>query len=208
MGDPKKQHKAYTSPLKRWDKEKIELERALVKTYGLRRKKELWGLEALLRRIRSRAKNLIAKKDANEEKIILQKLHKLGVIRANATLDDVLSLQIQQILERRLQTIIHKSNFANTPKQARQFIVHGHVEVDGIKVTAPSYWVSLEEQSKISFKPKSSLNVTFKKIEKKTKEQIAAEKVEAERKTKLEEIALDAEEAVGLGEKVEEIKKT
>ncbi|MBI2110511.1 hypothetical protein HYT51_01905, partial [Candidatus Woesearchaeota archaeon] len=76
-----KQRRTYTAPLKRWDKEKIELERGLVKNYGLRRKKELWRLEALLRRFRSRAKKLIATRDATEEKILLQKLHKLGIIK-------------------------------------------------------------------------------------------------------------------------------
>lgn len=203
MGDPGKQRRKFTAPLKRWDKEKIELERGLVKNYGIRRKKELWRLEALLRRFRSRAKKLIAKHDPTEEKVLLQKLHKLGLIRPSSTLDDVLSLQIHNILDRRLQTLVHRSNLANSPLQARQFIVHGHVEVNGIKITTPSYLVPIDEETQIIFRTTSNLNKTFKKVEKKSKEQLAAEKAEAEKRAKLDELALQAEEAIGT-EKVAE----
>jgi small subunit ribosomal protein S4 len=44
-------------------------------------------------------------------------------------------------LERRLDNVIYRLGFATTRAQARQFISHGHVFVDGRRVTIPSYRV-------------------------------------------------------------------
>jgi small subunit ribosomal protein S4 len=50
------------------------------------------------------------------------------------------SLLIQ--LERRLDNILYRLGVAASRKQGRQFIQHGHVTVNGKKVTIPSYIVS------------------------------------------------------------------
>ncbi|PSQ42016.1 30S ribosomal protein S4, partial [Halobacteriales archaeon SW_5_68_122] len=73
------------------------------------------------------------------------------------TLDDVLSLDVTDILERRLQTVAYRNGLGNTPKQARQFIVHGHVTVDGARVNAPSYKVDVAEEDCIEFDDTSPL---------------------------------------------------
>ena len=57
-------------------------------------------------------------------------------------------------MERRLQTVICKKGLAKSLNQSRQFIVHGHVTVNGKKMTVPSYLVSLEEESKLGLNPK------------------------------------------------------
>mgnify|MGYP001773173473 CR=1 FL=1 len=77
------------------------------------------------------------------------KLYKLGLLNEGATLDDVLGLTVKDILNRRLQTIVYKKGLANTPKQARQFIVHGHVKINGRKIIYPSYLVNRDEEDKI-----------------------------------------------------------
>lgn len=46
------------------------------------------------------------------------------------------------LLERRLDNILYRLGLASSRKQARQFIQHGHVQVNGKKVTIPSYLVS------------------------------------------------------------------
>ena len=80
----------------------------------------------------------------------MDKLYRLGLLDKDATLDDVLSLTVQDILERRLQTVVWRKGLARTIKQARQFIVHGHVYVNGRRVTVPSYWVKRGEERHVT----------------------------------------------------------
>lgn len=49
-------------------------------------------------------------------------------------------------LERRLDNVVFRLKMAKTRKQARQMIVHGHILVNGKKVTAPSLQVALGDQ--------------------------------------------------------------
>jgi len=145
----KRQRKAYKTPRRAWNKQRIEREREIVKTYGLRKKAEIWKFETLLRKFRRLARGLAAKTDKEKEKILVDKMIKLGLLNEGAILDDVLELNLENFLERRLQTIIFKKGFANSPKQARQFIVHGHVRIDERRITYPSYIVLKGEEEKI-----------------------------------------------------------
>jgi small subunit ribosomal protein S4 len=43
------------------------------------------------------------------------------------------------LCERRLDNVVRRAGFTRTRPQARQGIVHGHFQVNGIKVTKPSY---------------------------------------------------------------------
>lgn len=43
-----------------------------------------------------------------------------------------------QMLERRLDNVVFRLGFAATRRQARQFVVHGHVQVDGRRLDIPS----------------------------------------------------------------------
>ncbi|MEM7818768.1 MAG: 30S ribosomal protein S4 [Candidatus Aenigmatarchaeota archaeon] len=150
----KRQRKKYEVPRRPWDKERIEKEKKIMKDYGLKRKKELWRAEAILRKYRRIARDLAAKKDKEKEKELIKKLNSLGLLDEKASLDDVLSLTVENILERRLQTVIFRKGLANTIKHARQLIVHGHVFVNGRKVLYPSYIVRRGEEEKIEVKVK------------------------------------------------------
>ncbi|MBX5453122.1 MAG: 30S ribosomal protein S4 [Acidobacteriia bacterium] len=46
-----------------------------------------------------------------------------------------------ELLERRLDSVVYRMKFAITPFAARQFVSHGHVLVNGRRVTIPSYLV-------------------------------------------------------------------
>ena len=46
-----------------------------------------------------------------------------------------------QLLERRLDNIVYRAGWASTRPQARQFVNHGHVEVNGKRVDIASYRV-------------------------------------------------------------------
>jgi len=159
------QKKKYERPLKPWDKTRIETEKKLLKDYGLRRKKEIWRAESILRNYRRLARTLAAKKDKEMEKILLDKLFRMGLIEKSASLDDVLALTVEKILDRRLQTLVLKKGLTNTPKQARQFIVHGHIALDGRRVKWPSTLIKKGEEKKISFYGKNKLK-SGEKVEK------------------------------------------
>lgn len=58
-----------------------------------------------------------------------------------------------QALERRLDNTLYRLGLAPTRASARQLISHGHVLVDGKKVSIPSYQV--EKEQVISVKPES-----------------------------------------------------
>jgi small subunit ribosomal protein S4 len=145
----KRQRKAYKTPTRPWSKQRIDREREIVKTYGLRKKREIWKFETLLRKFRHLTRELAAKKDKEKEKILVDKMIKLGLLNEGAMIDDVLGLNLDNVLERRLQTIVFKKGFANSPNQSRQFIVHGHVTIDERKITYPNYIVPRGEEDKI-----------------------------------------------------------
>ncbi len=45
------------------------------------------------------------------------------------------------LLERRLDAVIYRMKFVPTVFAARQFVNHGHIKVNGVRVTVPSYLV-------------------------------------------------------------------
>ena len=155
----KKQKRKFERPRRPWDKVRIEEERKLMQNYGLRRKKEIWRAESILRNYRRLARGLAAKRDKDKEKILLDKLVKMGLINPNASLDNVLALNVETILERRLQTLVFRRGLAHSINQARQFIIHGHIALDKKRVKWPSLIVPLSEDGKISFYEKSKMRL-------------------------------------------------
>jgi len=153
----KRQKKKFERPKRPWDKARIEEEKKLMQNYGLRRKREIWRAESILRNYRRLARDLAAKRDKEKEKILLEKLFRMGLISKDASLDDVLALTVENILDRRLQTLVFKKGLAQTIKQARQFIVHGHIAFDGRRARWPSMLVPLGGEDKISFYEKSKI---------------------------------------------------
>ncbi|MBI4173974.1 MAG: 30S ribosomal protein S4 [Candidatus Aenigmarchaeota archaeon] len=141
--------KKFKRPKVPWDSTRITEELAVEKEYGLRRKREIWKSEAILRNFRARARELIASKDKEKESILINKLTSLGLLEAAASLDDVLALTKKDLLNRRLQTIVLKKGLAATPLQARQLVAHGHVLIKGRKMPFPSYIVNRDEESAI-----------------------------------------------------------
>jgi small subunit ribosomal protein S4 len=150
VGDPKLPKKKFESPRKLWDRTRIEEEKKITQTYGLKNKREIWRAETILRKKRQNARSLLAKpleERIRREKELLNSLIKLGVLNENAVLDDVLTLTTNELMERRLQTLVWRKGFANTVTQARQFITHGHVAVNSKKVTIPSYGAGNTQES-------------------------------------------------------------
>jgi small subunit ribosomal protein S4 len=153
----KRQHPKFEHPLKPWSRERIEREGKIMTDYGLRRKHEIWRAEAILRNFRQSARQLITKHEKGAESMLLGKMTKLGLVRPDATLDDALSLTLENILERRLQTIIWRKGIATTPLQSRQYIVHGHIAIDGQRMRWPGTLVPVEAEQKIKLYEKSKI---------------------------------------------------
>lgn len=171
MGDPKKPKKTYERPRKPWIKQEIALRKELCTKYGLKNKKELWKAEALLRNKRKTARELLAlplEKRRERQKELVESLAKYGILKKDAALEDVLSLTVEDVLERRLQTIVWRKGMAKSIKQARQLVRHGHIAINGKRVTAPGYLVEKEEQETITyFKPQIEEKITVLAKEKK-----------------------------------------
>ncbi len=147
MGHPKKQRRKYDKPLKPYDKLRIEREKKLLGEYGLKRKNEIWRAEALLRSYRRRARQLLSRHDEQKKADLLGKINKLGI--PCQKIDDVLGVKTEDILSRRLQTVIFKRNIVSSAKQSRRLIVHGHVSIDGRRMLWPSYLVTTADEDKI-----------------------------------------------------------
>jgi small subunit ribosomal protein S4 len=140
----------YKRPRRPWDKTQIKESKKLMEDYGLRRQKEIWIAQNILRGFRERARTLAATKNKEEEKILIDRLAKLGLLKKESGLDDVLALTLKDVLNRRLQTIVLRKGIAKTMKQSRQMIVHGHVFIESRKTTFPSYLVTSEDEGKIT----------------------------------------------------------
>jgi len=160
MGDPKKQRKKFDTPRFRWRKDILQEELKLIGQYGLRNKHELWRHKTMLSKTRGIARSLIGKTPEERVKMeneLLTRLKKLGILTETAVLDNVLDLSIEDLLERRLQTIVFRKGLARTAFQSRQLITHGHVTVGNRRVTVPSYTVSKQEEPNIIYSPQSML---------------------------------------------------
>jgi small subunit ribosomal protein S4 len=160
MGDPKRQRKKYETPRFLWRKDTLQEELKLLGQYGLRNKHELWRHETSLSKFRGIARSLIGKPPEGRQRMeneLLTKLKKIGVLQETAALDNVLDLSIEDILERRLQTLVFRKSLAKTAYQARQLITHGHVLIGNRRVTIPSYIVSREEEAQVTYSPLSTL---------------------------------------------------
>lgn len=162
MGDPRKLRKKLEGPRHPFNKTRIEAEMKYMGRFGLRNKKEIWKAQTILRKYRSRARASLALPELqreNERQTLVKKLYRMGIMTNEEGLtDDVLSLTVEQFLKRRLQSVVHDLGLANTPWQARQMIAHGHIAINGKKVTAPSYHVQRGEEEVIAYSPGSTYN--------------------------------------------------
>jgi small subunit ribosomal protein S4 len=147
----KRKHKKYSRPKRPFEKVRIEEEKEIIKNFGLKNKKEIWKAEAKVKSMREKAKKLISAKP-EEQKLLFNKLNKLGI--KVDSISSILSLNKEDYLKRRLQTVLVTKKIASTPKEARQLIVHKKVLVNGEIVSVPSYIVPLELENKISLKEK------------------------------------------------------
>jgi len=165
MGYPGKCKKQYETPRYPWQHEKLEEDANLIKRYGLRNKRELWKAESTLRTYRREARELLAIRasgmvsESAKREIgnLVDSLKRKGILNIDGELEDILALTVEDFLNRRLQTIVTQKNLASSMRQSRQFIVHGHIAVDGRRVTIPSFMVKRGQESGVDYYVRSPI---------------------------------------------------
>jgi len=208
MGDPKKLRKNYSKPRKAFQKERIVKGKETKDLYGLKNNREFLKAESSIRGKRAIARKLLAldlETRVIREKELLDSLKRTGFLQGDPSLEDVLTLTAEALLERRLQTIVWRRGLANTAKQARQFITHGHIAIGGKKVNKPAYIVTADEEGKIAYFKKQMI-IEVKKEEKGKKEEKKNEMKEAfeeakgekkkEAKTEIKKLKAEVKEKV------------
>ncbi len=187
MGDIKKFKKKYEPPRHPWQREVLAEEKKLRKEYALKNRLEITRVNSFLKKYKDIAKRLIATKTAQadiERKLVISKLEKLGLVGIGSELHHVLSLTNKDVLERQITSVLVRRGLARTKKQARQFVVHRHIEVGKKQITSPTHLLTLEEEGLVIFREQSNLSNAQhpeRTIEtKKAKEE--AEKVKAKAK--------------------------
>jgi small subunit ribosomal protein S4 len=158
MGDPKFSRKTYDTPSHPWKGERIKREAETVREYGLKNKTEVWKAQTILRNFRKQSRELQARlrgDDAQariEADALIKKCSRMGLLPVTGSdLNDILILTENDILSRRLQTVVFDKGLAATIKQARQMITHGHIHINGHRVTVPGYIVTREEEASVVY---------------------------------------------------------
>ncbi|NCS98442.1 MAG: 30S ribosomal protein S4 [Candidatus Huberarchaeum crystalense] len=190
MGLTRKSHKIYLRPTQKWDKARIAEEKVIVKTFGLKNKKEIYVAQGIVKKIRDAAKRLIAQKNLDEEAKFLTKIKEKGYISGTSTLGDVLDINVEKVLSRRLQTVVFKHKIAKTIKQARQSVTHRKIKIKDKVIDIPSYPVTLEEEKQMTV----DIVVGKPQVQKDTKNEIKEIKQETETKTKTSQITQEIKE--------------
>jgi len=144
--------KLYSRPRRPYELGRIAEENILVKKYALKNKREIWKTLAKINYFRSRAMAL-AKKPVEEKEVLIRKLQAIGLsVKSTA---DVLGLKVEDILKRRLSSVVYAKKLAKTVKQARQMVTHRLILVDGKVVSSPSYLVPLDLEKEVTVKLKN-----------------------------------------------------
>jgi len=207
MGDPKFSRRSYDTPSHPWQGERIKKEVEIVREFGLKNKTEVWKAQTILRNFRKQSRELQARLrggDAQakvETDALIKKCSRMGLLPVTGSdLNDILILSENDILSRRLQTVVYEKGLSSTIKQARQMITHGHIHINGHRVTVPGYIVSREEEASVIFNDASPFTDDMHPMRASPEQMaaIAAMKAEAKEKADKETAAkakADAEEA-------------
>jgi small subunit ribosomal protein S4 len=199
MGDPKYPRKAWRKPKRPLNYELKMEELKTLGTFGLRTKRELWKAHTELSRVRHQARSLLALRQEiriEKEPILMKSLARIGLVSGDATLDDVLNLKADDLLSRRLQTIVSNKLGFKTPYQARQAVIHGHIMIGDRKINIPSYIVTVEEENSIHFTPESKIPEMLEKTKKEEpKVEVTEESTEATAESTTEATAESKTEA-------------
>ena len=164
MGEPKFSRSRTQTPTHPWKQARIDEEHDLKERYGLKKvggMREIWREKSALRRHRNQAMKLIGRVDsteghyAKEKEQLLNSLTKKGLLQTGADVGDVLEINVEHMLSRRLQSVVYYKGLAPSMRAARNLIVHGHICIGDQRMTVPGYHVLKEEEDSLQYSEKS-----------------------------------------------------
>ena len=167
MGDPKFARSKTQTPTHPWKQARIDEEHALKEKYGLKTvggMKEIWREKSSLRRHRNQAMKLIGRVDtseghfAREKTDLVNSLCRQGLLVEGANIDDVLQINVEHMLSRRLQSVVYYRGLAPSMRAARNMIVHGHISIGEQKMTVPGYHIRKHEEENLNYSSNSVYN--------------------------------------------------
>lgn len=149
--------KTFKKPRRPFEKERLDAELKTVGEFGLRNKRELWRVQLVLSRFRSRARELLTLEEKDPRRLfegeaLMRRMFRYGFLEPHEDrLDYVLSLTPDRVLERRLQTQVFKLGLAKSIHHARVLIRQRHIRVGKQLVNVPSFIVRVDSQKHIDF---------------------------------------------------------
>ena len=164
MGEPKFSRPRTQTPTHPWKQARIDEEHDLKERYGLKKvggMREIWREKSALRRHRNQAMKLIGRVDsteghyAKEKEQLLNSLTKKGLLQTGADVGDVLEINVEHMLSRRLQSVVYYKGLAPSMRAARNLIVHGHICIGDQRMTVPGYHVLREEEDSLQYSENS-----------------------------------------------------
>ena len=163
MGDPRRLKKKFKKPRNPFERERILEELDFIGKYGLRNKREFWKMRTIVgnwRDLARQSRTLPSDQIAEVQQTLIKKLVKLGILGPEADFDDVLLIGVEDLLKRRLQSLVFEKGFAQTIYHARQLVVHRHIQINGKVINAPSYIVKKDQEDFIGLTATSPLSAT------------------------------------------------
>ena len=160
MGEPKFSRPRTQPPTHPWKQARIDEEHDLKERFGLKKvggMREIWREKSSLRRHRNQAMKLIGRVDsseghyAKEKEQLLGSLTRKGLLQTGADIGDVLEINVEHMLSRRLQSVVYYKGLAPSMRAARNLIVHGHICVGEQRMTVPGYHVLTEEEDSLQY---------------------------------------------------------
>ena len=164
MGEPKFSRPRTQTPTHPWKQARIDEEHDLKERYGLKKvggMREIWREKSALRRHRNQAMKLIGRVDSTEghyskeKEQLLSSLTKKGLLQSGADVGDVLEINVEHMLSRRLQSVVYYKGLAPSMRAARNLIVHGHICIGDQRMTVPGYHVLKEEEDSLRYSENS-----------------------------------------------------
>ena len=86
---------------------------------------------------------------------MISSLTRKGLLPEGASVGDVLQIDIDQMLSRRLQSVVYRRGLAPTMRSSRQLIMHGHISIGKQKMTVPGYHILKEEEELLQYNSNS-----------------------------------------------------
>jgi len=116
------------------------------------------GAKKSRRRLSEYGQQLREKQKAKTMYGVLEKQFKRLVTNLEKQKGDTGELMLS-LLETRLDNLVYRLGFAKSRFQARQFVSHGHIKVNGKKLNIPSYQVKLNDVIEIDEKMQKTVDV-------------------------------------------------